>query len=411
MLDTPPQRIAAAGPVSSRSATVTSPNPTSSVPWLPIALCGAGCALLFWTASQFPSPAWALAAVAPTLLLWVVLAQRGAVHEKALNRARDEALAEGARLEAERHVQGLPELCISIAPIWSAQIESARHQTQTAIEALSERFARLAGRISEAVSSGMQADSDALVTLLAQSEVELEDIVSQLRLALSSKESLLQEVERLNSYTAQLRTMAKEVGDVAKQTNLLALNAAIEAARAGEAGRGFAVVADEVRKLSTLSEETGKRIGDTIETVSGAIERTLEVSNEHATRDAGTLENASQVIRQVIAQFRSGATRLVEHGNALRNDNAAVGEEISEVLVALQFQDRVSQMLGHMRDDIGRLAQHLEQDDARHVDARSWLDELSSTYTTPEQHAIHHGRQGGSGIAGASHSASDITFF
>ncbi|CAN7464259.1 methyl-accepting chemotaxis protein [Aquipseudomonas alcaligenes] len=390
---------------------MTSPTPTSSVPWLPIALCGTGCALLFWTASQFPSPAWAVAAVAPTLLLWVVLAHRGGAHEQALKQARDEALAEGTRLEAERHVQGLPELCVSIAPIWSAQIESARHQTQTAIEALSERFARLAGRISEAVSSGMQADSDALVTLLAQSEVELEDIVSQLRLALSSKESLLQEVERLNSYTAQLRTMAKEVGDVAKQTNLLALNAAIEAARAGEAGRGFAVVADEVRKLSTLSEETGKRIGDTIETVSGAIERTLEVSNEHATRDAGTLENASQVIRQVIAQFRSGATRLVEHGNALRNDNAAVGEEISEVLVALQFQDRVSQMLGHMRDDIGRLAQHLEQDDARHVDARSWLDELSSTYTTPEQHAIHHGRQGGSGSAGASHSASDITFF
>ncbi|EQM71264.1 methyl-accepting chemotaxis protein [Pseudomonas tohonis] len=390
---------------------MTSPNPTSSVPWLPIALCGAGCALLFWTASQFPSPAWALAAVAPTLLLWVVLAHRGGAHEQALKQARDEALAEGTRLEAERHVQGLPELCVSIAPIWSAQIESARHQTQTAIEALSERFARLAGRISEAVSSGMQADSDALVALLAQSEVELEDIVSQLRLALSSKESLLQEVERLNSYTAQLRTMAKEVGDVAKQTNLLALNAAIEAARAGEAGRGFAVVADEVRKLSTLSEETGKRIGDTIETVSGAIERTLQVSNEHATRDAGTLENASQVIRQVIAQFRSGATRLVEHGNALRDDNAAVGEEISEVLVALQFQDRVSQMLGHMRDDIGRLAQHLEQDDARHLDARSWLDELSRTYTTPEQHAIHHGRQGGSGSAGASHSASDITFF
>ena len=45
------------------------------------------------------------------------------------------------------------------------------------------------------------------------------------------------------------------------------------------------------------------------------------------------------------------------------------------------------------------------------TDARSWLDELSSTYTTPEQHAIHHGRKGGSGSAGASHSASDITFF
>jgi methyl-accepting chemotaxis protein len=102
----------------------------------------------------------------------------------------------------------------------------------------------------------------------------------------------------------------------------------------------------------------------------------------------------------------------VEQGNALRNDNAVVGEEISEVLVALQFQDRVSQMLGHMRDDISRLAQHLEEDDARHVDARSWLDELSRTYTTPEQHAIHQGRKSSqSTTSGASDSASDITFF
>ncbi|WP_420066347.1 methyl-accepting chemotaxis protein [Pseudomonas asplenii] len=254
----------------------------------------------------------------------------------------------------------------------------------------------------------MQADSDSLINLLAQSEVELDGIVSQLRLALSSKESTLQEMERLNSYTAQLRTMAKEVGDVAKQTNLLALNAAIEAARADEAGRGFSVVADEVRKLSTLSEETGQRIADMIETVSDAIERALHHSNEHASRDAGILEQASQEIRQVIGLFQTGANRLVEQGNVLHNDNAAVGEEIGEVLVALQFQDRVSQMLGHMRDDIGRLARHLEEDAARHVDARSWLDELSRTYTTPEQHAIHSGRKSGAGVAD---STSDITFF
>nr|WP_017905981.1 methyl-accepting chemotaxis protein [Pseudomonas fuscovaginae] len=387
---------------------MTRPSPISSASWRPIALCGFGCAVLFWLASRFPSPAWALAAGAPALLLGLVLARCRNTYEQRLSRAENEALAESARTDAERHVQGLAELCIRIAPIWSAQIESARQQTQTAIEALSERFSRLAGRISAAASHGMQADSDSLINLLAQSEVELDGIVSQLRLALSSKESTLQEMERLNSYTAQLRTMAKEVGDVAKQTNLLALNAAIEAARADEAGRGFSVVADEVRKLSTLSEETGQRIADMIETVSDAIERALHHSNEHASRDAGILEQASQEIRQVIGLFQTGANRLVEQGNVLHNDNAAVGEEIGEVLVALQFQDRVSQMLGHMRDDIGRLARHLEEDAARHVDARSWLDELSRTYTTPEQHAIHSGRKSGAGVAD---STSDITFF
>ena len=165
------------------------------------------------------------------------------------------------------------------------------------------------------------------------------------------------------------------------------------------------MVADEVRKLSTLSEETGKRIGETIENVSTAIEHTLHVSNEHASRDASTLESASQLIRQVIEDFRHGATRLVEHGNTLHSQNQAVGEEISEVLVALQFQDRVSQMLGHMRDDIEKLGLRLV-DASGQVDASGWLDDLSHTYTTPEQHAIHSGRHGTSAA-----SASDITFF
>ena len=152
-------------------------------------------------------------------------------------------------------------------------------------------------------------------------------------------------------------------------------------------------------------EEAGGRRGETIETVSSAIERTLHVSNEHASRDANTLGNASEVIRQVIEDFRNGVTRLVAHGNALHTQNQAVGDEISEVLVALQFQDRVSQMLGHMRDDIEKLGLRLGET-TQHIDARGWLDDLSHTYTPPEQHAIHHGRS-----TPAASSSADITFF
>ncbi len=387
------------------SVKVTSQTTAPRTPWLPTILAGLGCLSLAWLVLQWPSYYWLLAAVLPAALVHLSLHGLSGQHAKAIDLAHEQGVALGQAQEAKRHVEGLDDLCRLLSPVWSQQIEAARQHTETAIESLSARFTQLAQRISAVISADQQGDEQSLLGLLGSSERELKEIVSQLRQALSSKETLLAEVVSLSGYTSQLRAMAKEVGDVAKQTNLLALNAAIEAARAGEAGRGFAVVADEVRKLSTLSEATGKRIDDTIETVSAAIERTLQVSNEHSDRDANTLKNASEVIRQLIDDLRGSATRLVEHGSVLHQENQAVGAEISEVLVALQFQDRVSQMLGHMRDDIQRLGLHLSEPCER-VDARTWLDELSHSYTMPEQHAIHQGRS----VAKAD-TASDITFF
>ncbi|WP_457978512.1 methyl-accepting chemotaxis protein [Ectopseudomonas composti] len=378
---------------------------TPRISWFPAALASLGSLMLVWLVLVLPSFYWLIAALLPGVLVHASVRSLARKQAEAAAQAYQNGIRDGQAEEAQRHVDGLADLCRGLSPVWSQQIEAARQHTETAIESLSARFTQLAQRISTVISNDSQGDEHSLLSLLSSSENDLEDIVGQLRQALSSKETLLAEVISLSGYTTQLRTMAKEVGDVAKQTNLLALNAAIEAARAGEAGRGFAVVADEVRKLSTLSEATGKRIDETIETVSSAIERTLQVSSEHTDRDANTLKNASEVIRQIIDDLRGSATRLVEHGAVLHQENRAVGEEISEVLVALQFQDRVSQMLGHMRDDIQRLGMHLSEPCER-VDARTWLNELSHTYTMPEQYAIHHGRRNT-----AAESASDITFF
>ncbi|WP_040267172.1 methyl-accepting chemotaxis protein [Pseudomonas rhodesiae] len=308
----------------------------------------------------------------------------------------------------------LADVCLNVLPIWSRQIDAAREISETSILKLSERFSTLSSVISHSVSShGGQEASQQLVDLLEVGQRDLNSIVLALRAALSNKENELKEVLQLSGFTEQLQQMAKFVGDIASQTNLLALNAAIEAARAGEAGRGFAVVADEVRKLSSLSGETGRKISETVNTVNAAIARTVQMSRHHAEQDTLTLADSERVVSQVIEHFRGTAQSVVANNHDLQQQNANVADEIAQVLVALQFQDRVSQMLTLITGDLDKLRQQLSERQASSLSGNAhapmlserWLQELSTAYTMPEQHAIHGGK------THAKADASDITFF
>lgn len=352
---------------------------------------------------------------AAALLAWWSAGRLVHQQEKALAAQASVFNAEKAR--AAPVIGGLEQLCTTVLPIWSAQIEMARAHTEDSAIALANRFADISRRLEASVSashgaSGNGAEGNTLVVLLNEAQSELDSIISSLRAALSTKASLLHEVTALSSHTEALQRMAKDVGDIAKQTNLLALNAAIEAARAGEVGRGFAVVADEVRKLSTLSGDTGKKIAETVDTVNRAIANTLEVSHQYAQQDEALVDNSGKVIGHVISRFGQAANDLSGASEALRQEGVAIGQEVSEVLVALQFQDRVSQVLNHVNNDLGKLQQHIDDSQQASqagmatgtIDAAQWLDELSKTYTMPEQHALHGTSTGASG-------SDEITFF
>ncbi|WP_374489423.1 methyl-accepting chemotaxis protein [Zoogloea sp.] len=324
----------------------------------------------------------------------------------------DEMLAQGRSSEPVN--DGVAPLCEKVLPVWSGQVEVARQQTEEAIMALSSRFSGISVQVDAAVKASRNTGGDDLVGLLGATETELAQIMASLRDTLAHKEVLLQQVETLNTLTGSLQDMAHEVGEVAKQTNLLALNAAIEAARAGEAGRGFAVVADEVRKLSSSSGNTGEKIGTTVVEVTRAISSALELSRRYAREDEALMEASGQRIGQVVERLRVAAGGLVESSHGLTEQGQRVAEEVAEALVALQFQDRVSQVLVSVEKDMQRLENRVRDAQAQvsagsqpePINVEAWMAEMRRSFTTPEQHSLHRGERPGTAQEDAG-----ITFF
>lgn len=312
-------------------------------------------------------------------------------------------LAQAISQPQNAYTASVTELNISVLPIWLRQIDTALVQSETSVQSLTERFAVMTQRLNASINASKFTGSSyqngeeqySLFDLLETSKQELSEVINTLNVSVQTRDVVLDEISKLADFTEQLKNMANDVGKIAAQTNLLALNAAIEASRAGEVGRGFAVVASEVRKLSAMSGESSKRISETVQVVSNSIASTISFVRDHSRNDHKNVQQTEAVIKKVLTQFADSGERLAVSGNLLRQESESILEEISGVLFSLQFQDRVSQILCHTKDDMLRLSEQLAQFQAgivpEPINTADWLLALEQTYTTSEQYANHVG--------------------
>ncbi len=154
--------------------------------------------------------------------------------------------------------------------------------------------------------------------------------------------------------------LLEDVKMIADQTNLLALNAAIEAARAGEAGRGFAVVADEVRQLSMRSNTMNEQIRETVSASKQAIDAVRETVGEMATRDINVAISAKEDVDHALKKMDEHNVFMVDQVNQMSAISDKIGEDVGHAVRCLQFEDMVTQSLSSAQDHLGSL-ETLEQ--------------------------------------------------
>ena len=291
----------------------------------------------------------------------------------------------------------------ALAPVWSGHIASSRDQMENAISALAVLFSGIVQKLDVAVNSSSQEtqtinDSDAgLVAVFDRSEHKLGAVIASQQAAMTSMVGMLGKVEGLDQFIAELQDMASDVAKIAQQSNLLALNAAIEAARSGEQGRGFAVVAKEFRMLSIQSGETGRRIADKVRVISGAITATCQAVQASVHQEEVSTQAAQASIEDVLTDFKGITDGLLRSSTLLKNESVGIKAEICTALVQLQFQDRVSQIMSLVKNNIDRLPEFLQAHHTAYgqggplqpLDAQILLGELEKTYVMADQHVVH----------------------
>ena len=311
---------------------------------------------------------------------------------------------EALSLPVERIPSDLRQLLEGLLPLWSKLIGLARSQSGEAVDGLATRFSGINDQLREAIAMSTSGGGDSVVGSVQRAQSELPRVFDALGETHDARERLLGELEAMGRFVTQLSGMATDVGKIAAQTNLLALNAAIEAARAGEAGRGFAVVADEVRELSSLSAKTGAKISEQVGAINKTITMLLENARVSSLSEKKTIEEAQSAVQRVLDDFAGGVSGLEQRLLDLQAQGREVETTVNGVLVELQYQDRISQILSHVQDDTERLRQAVTADQV--PECTAWLTSLENSYTTAEQRDVHHAR-----TVVQSAKGSDVTFF
>ena len=286
-----------------------------------------------------------------------------------------------------------------------SQLREAIAQTETAVFQVVSRMMVIHEKSdSQMARIGSSAEKSVELMHVTQEQIRTNQVVLESLNDLSAKqienlEDHLRRIQDLSLKIEQFRPLVAMISEIAERTNLLALNAAIEAAHAGAAGKGFAVIASEVRQLCIQTNESAREISEKISEIADhARKETENAMNSIATqKDSLEFKKLADNITSIAERFGNASSFLEDITLNIDEANKIIVHQISTALGEIQFQDVVRQRVEHVSTGLDRLSDYAQgtvlwlqgQSDNSPERLNLQLDELQAGYVMEEQRITH----------------------